>query len=48
MKRWEYLKRWGSNITELNKFGEEGWELVSIILDKTNTYPYTFKRELVI
>jgi hypothetical protein len=48
MKRWEYLKRWDSNATELNRFGETGWELISVIMDKTNSLVYIFKREVLI
>lgn len=48
MKRWEYLKLWNVNISELDKFGAIGWELVYVLNDRTNSELYVFKRELTI
>ena len=32
--------------TKLNRFGEEGWELVNIIRDDSNELTAVYKREL--
>lgn len=42
MQQWEYLKRTGPNDYELQKLGNEGWELVAVASAYGNDY--IFKR----
>lgn len=43
MKRWEYLKEKNLLLKDLDKFGNEGWELITIH-QIGNTVFYYFKR----
>ena len=33
MQKWEYKVVYGPRESELNKLGDEGWELVSVVAD---------------
>ena len=45
--KWEYKVeiQATSNLSELDKLGEEGWELVSVVL-AAHTFIYYFKRPI--
>lgn len=47
-RRWEYRAVGWVDIQGvwLNKFGEDGWELVSIVGNSTSDATYYFKREI--
>ena len=48
MKKFECLIKWNLSVDELNKLGENGWELISVIQDLTfrsKTFIYYLKRE---
>lgn len=52
MKRWQYHTESFSELfpAYLNKYGADGWELVSVSLDRSSPrFPYivVFKREIV-
>lgn len=57
MRKWEYLRTESGQPDELNKLGEEGWELINIItphkiVDGINSYInkeviYFLKREII-
>lgn len=49
MKKWQYaMKRTNSQLkpADLNKYGEQGWELVSVVSSEIYGYIYYFKKEL--
>lgn len=44
MKTWEYKTCMNANTVDLSKFGNEGWELVTVV--QANSYKmFYFKRE---
>lgn len=46
MKTWEYKTYINANTVDLSKFGNEGWELVTVV--QANSYKmFYFKREIV-
>lgn len=50
IKKWEYCTRfWGSSVSEsmLNRMGDEGWELVSVVQVYPGTLMQYFKRPKV-
>ena len=48
MQKWEYFQKKHVNVEEMNRLGEDGWELVSVASDvatySSTTFLYTFKR----
>lgn len=48
MEKWEYIKQWDVTKEQLNTAGQNGWELVSVIYDQTNSLLYLFKKKIVI
>jgi hypothetical protein len=45
--QWEYDKitvKYEMNISELNKMGNSGWELVAVTYHASGCYTYYFKR----
>lgn len=45
MKKFEYIREMDATKEDLIKFGEEGWELVSVV-NKMSSLFYFFKRVL--
>jgi len=45
MQKWEYKRLAGASVADLNKLGDEGWELVAITFgDYDMNNVYYFKR----
>ena len=51
MKKWEYEPAWFRTFAELsdslNGYGDQGWEMVSFVLEDSNNYICIFKREKI-
>ena len=47
MQKWEYLELGNPDIKEMNAWGEDGWELIAVIVTHESgatPYIYYFKR----
>jgi len=43
-QKWEYKSATALEDKDLNRLGDEGWELVAVTVDKGGGYYYFFKR----
>lgn len=44
VQRWEYFQVYSCNLNELNKYGDEGWELAGVTRLPDNCSTFTLKR----
>lgn len=42
--QWEYNKVYGMGVEQLDEYGKEGWELISVVSDGEEDYIYFFKK----